>query len=112
MYTAIKLVDLMFLKGHVGRFHVMVFQNNEKEAMLVSQTNPRKPFFVNAFFCSSVFCIDAGHVGENALNHSIFPKSVTQAFSERKLLFKSLIEEKRSMALHVIGWNALPLSYS
>ena len=55
-------------------------QNNEKEAMLVSQTNPEEAVFCERFLLFQLICIDAGHVGENALTHSIFPKSVTQAF--------------------------------
>ena len=106
----IRSVDFMFLKDHVGRFHVMSQQPMCSKTMKMrpcwcSKRILRKRFFVNAFFFFQLICIDAGHVGENALNLSIFPKSVTQAFSERKLLFKSLIEKKGSMALHDVGWN-------
>ena len=95
------------LKGHVGRFHVMSQQTwcsktMKRRLCWCSKRILRKPY---RFLLLQLICIDAGHVGKNALNHSIFPKSVTQAFSERKLLFKSLIEKKGSMALHVIGWN-------
>ena len=47
---------------------IFVSQINETAAMSVSQNNPvgLKFFsYVNAFFCSNKFCIDAGHVSEN-----------------------------------------------
>ena len=47
---------------------IFVSQNAETVAMSVSQNNPVgvKLFsYVNAFFCSNKFCIDAGHVSEN-----------------------------------------------
>ena len=49
---------------------MLVSQNNETAAMLVSQTNPLGVVlfpYANAFFCSNNRCIDAGHVSENTL---------------------------------------------
>ena len=51
---------------------ILVSQNNETEAMLVSQTNPvgvELFSYANAFFCSS---IDDGHVSENALQTCVW----------------------------------------
>ena len=58
---------------------IFVSQNNETAAMSVSQNNPvRVKFFsyVNAFFCSNKFCIDAGHVSENTEYMRVFEKIV------------------------------------
>ena len=47
---------------------IFVSQNNETAAMFVSQTSlvgVELFSYVNAFFCSSKFFIDAGHVSEN-----------------------------------------------
>ena len=49
---------------------ILVSQNNETAAMLVSQTiPPGVELFsnANAFFCSNIICIYAGHVSENTL---------------------------------------------
>ena len=49
---------------------ILMFQNNETAAMLVSQTNRVgvEPFSCgNTFFRSDKFCVDAGHMSENTL---------------------------------------------
>ena len=58
---------------------IFVSQNNETAAMSVSQNNPVgvKLFsYVNAFFRSNKFCIDAGHVSENTEYMRICEKMV------------------------------------
>ena len=52
----IKSLDLMFLKGHVGHFHVMSQQTwcsktMKRRPCWCSKRILRKLFFVNAFFC-------------------------------------------------------------
>ena len=50
-------------------FH-KAFSRDVTAAMLVFQTISVKVelfSYVNAFFCSNLICIDAGHVSENAL---------------------------------------------
>ena len=49
---------------------ILVFQNNETATMLVYQQNPLGVELfshVNAFFCSHIISIAAGHMSENAL---------------------------------------------
>ena len=49
---------------------ILVSQNNETAAMLVSQTSPvgvELLSYANALFCSKKFSIGAGHVSENTL---------------------------------------------
>lgn len=54
--------------SHDVRATILVFQNNETEAMPSFQSNPVgvKLFSsANVFFCSNKFCIDAGYVSVN-----------------------------------------------
>ena len=57
--------------SHDVKAAILVSQNNETAAMLVSQTSPvgvELFSYASAFFCSNKFCIDAGHVSEHALH--------------------------------------------
>ena len=45
--------------------YILMFQNNETAAMLVFQSSPLRVDFFS--YVNASFCIDAGHVSENAL---------------------------------------------
>ena len=64
-------MKMIFYKvfSHEVTAAILVSQNNEMAAMLVSQTSPLGVelfSYANAFFCYHI-CIFAGHVSENTL---------------------------------------------
>ena len=82
---------------------IFVSQNNETAAMSVSQNNPvGVKFFsyVNAFFCSNKFCIDAGHVSENTEYMRVCEKMVIY------LGIKTLQRKERTQ-VYVNAWTHL-----
>ena len=63
---------------------ILVSQNTETAAILVSQTNPLGVelfSYANAFFYFSKICIDAGHVSENTLLTDFAPFFLFLAFN-------------------------------